>query len=253
MIKLIILVTLFLFSCKDKEKINLESAIDEYLYMNKVNINENNIEKIKSKFENIKIEKLSVLEQVSQFYYLSKLSLQQSKYSEAYNYIIKAYEISKADSIFILKEKIQDNLVNEREMIIDSSKTNLVWFNDTENKLIMFDANKINYSKSHEPKLLEKQMNVQNIVLNARNEIQELFKNDKINIAISKCEMLINVLLQLNEDNQINSELSQLYQDLAILYAKNKNTDKALSSILKAIDLDPENIKNKEIKALLNQ
>ena len=65
--------------------------------------------------------------------------------------------------------------------------------------------------------------------------------------------ILSNVLLQLNEDNQINSELSQLYQDLAILYAKNKNTDKALSSILKAIDLDPENIKNKEIKALLNQ
>ena len=43
---------------KDKEKINLESAIDEYLFMDKVNIDENNIEKIKSKFENIKIEKL---------------------------------------------------------------------------------------------------------------------------------------------------------------------------------------------------
>ena len=75
MIKLIILVTIFLFSCKDKEKINLESAIDEYLYMDKVNINESNIEKIKSKFENIKIEKLSVLEQASQFYYRSKSNL----------------------------------------------------------------------------------------------------------------------------------------------------------------------------------
>ena len=252
MIKLIILVTIFLFSCKDKEKINLESAIDEYLYMDKVNINESNIEKIKSKFENIKIEKLSVLEQASQFYYRSKLSLQQSKYNEAYNYIIKAYEISKADSIFTLKQEIQDKLANQREMIIDSSKTNLVWFNDAENKLIMFDANKINYSKSTERKVPEKEINVQNIVLNARNEIQELFKNDKINIAISKCEMLIDVLLQLNKDKQINSELSQLYQDLAILYAKNNKTDKALSSILKAISLDPENKKNKEIKALLN-
>ena len=252
MIKLIILVTIFLFSCKDKEKINLESAIDEYLYMDKVNINESNIEKIKSKFENINIEKLSVLEQASQFYYRSKLSLKQSKYNEAYNYIIKAYEISKADSIFTLKKEIQDKLANQREMIIDSSKTNLVWFNDTENKLIMFDANKINYSKSTEQKVPEKEINVQNIVLNARNEIQELFKNDKINIAISKCEMLIDVLLQLNKDKQINSELSQLYQDLAILYAKNNKTDKALSSILKAISLDPENKKNKEIKALLN-
>ncbi len=252
MIKLIILVTIFLFSCKDKEKINLESAIDEYLYMDKVNINESNIEKIKSKFENIKTEKLSDLEQASQFYYRSKLSLQQSKYNEAYNYIIKAYEISKADSIFTLKQEIQDKLVNQREMIIDSSKTNLVWFNDAENKLIMFDANKINYSKSTERKVPEKEINVQNIVLNARNEIQELFKNDKINIAISKCEMLIDVLLQLNKDKQINSELSQLYQDLAILYAKNNKTDKALSSILKAISLDPENKKNKEIKALLN-
>lgn len=252
MIKLIILVTIFLFSCKDKEKINLESAIDEYLYMDKVNINESNIEKIKSKFENIKIEKLSVLEQASQFYYRSKLSLKQSKYNEAYNYIIKAYEISKADSIFTLKQEIQDKLANQREMIIDSSKTNLVWFNDAENKLIMFDANKINYSKSTERKVPEKEINVQNIVLNARNEIQELFKNDKINIAISKCEMLIDVLLQLNKDKQINSELSQLYQDLAILYAKNNKTDKALSSILKAISLDPENKKNKEIKALLN-
>ena len=64
--------------------------------------------------------------------------------------------------------------------------------------------------------------------------------------------MLIDVLLQLNKDKQINSELSQLYQDLAILYAKNNKTDKALSSILKAIDLNPENKKNKEIKALLN-
>lgn len=253
MIKLIILITLFLFSCKDKEKINLESAIDEYVFMDKGNVDENNIEKIKSKFENIKIEKLNIQEQVSQFYYLSKLSLQQSKYSEAYNYIIKAYEISKADSIFTLKEKIQDKLVNQREMIIDSSKTNLVWFNDTENKLIMFDANKINYSKSPKPQVSEKEMNIQNIVLNARNEIQELFKNDKIDIAISKCEMLINVLLQLKKDKQINVELSQLYQDLAILYAKNNKTDKALSSILKAIDLNPENKKNKEIKALLNQ
>ena len=252
MIKLIILVTIFLFSCKDKEKINLESAIDEYLYMDKVNINENNIEKIKSKFENIKIEKLSILEQASQFYYRSKLSLQQSKYNEAYNYIIKAYEISKADSIFTLKQEIQDKLANQREMIIDSSKTNLVWFNDAENKLIMFDANKINYSKSTESQLSDKGVNVKNIVLNARSEIQELFKNDKINSAISKCEMLINVLLQLNKDKQINVELSQLYQDLAILYAKNNKTDKALSSILKAISLDPENKKNKEIKALLN-
>tara|TARA_B100002052_G_scaffold291640_1_gene312007 strand:- start:55923 stop:56681 length:759 start_codon:yes stop_codon:yes gene_type:complete len=252
MIKLIILITLFLFSCKDKEKINLESAIDEYLFMDKVYVDENNIEKIKSKFENIKIEKLNVQEQVSKFYYLSKLSLHQSKYSEAYNCIVKAYEISKADSIFTLKAKIQDKLANQREMIIDSSKTNLVWFNDTENKLMMFDINKIDYSTSPEPQVSDKGVNIQKIVLNARSEIQELFKNDKINSAISKCEMLINVLLQLNKDKQINVELSQLYQDLAILYAKNNQTDKALSSILKAIDLNPENKKNKEIKALLN-
>ena len=137
-------------------------------------------------------------------------------------------------------------------MIIDSSKTNLVWFNDTENKLMMFDINKIDYSTSPEPQVSDKGVNIQKIVLNARSEIQELFKNDKINSAISKCEMLINVLLQLNKDKQINVELSQLYQDLAILYAKNNQTDKALSSILKAIDLNPENKKNKEIKALLN-
>ena len=137
-------------------------------------------------------------------------------------------------------------------MIIDSSKTNLVWFNDTENKLMMFDINKIDYSTSPEPQVSDKGVNIQKIVLNARSEIQELFKNDKINSAISKCEMLINVLLQLNKDKQINVELSQLYQDLAILYAKNNQTDKALSSIFKAIDLNPENKKNKEIKALLN-
>ena len=63
--------------------------------------------------------------------------------------------------------------------------------------------------------------------------------------------MLIQLIADLREEELIKKELAQLYQDLAILYAKNNNASQANIAIDKAIDLNPTK-ENKEIKTLIN-
>ena len=64
-------------------------------------------------------------------------------------------------------------------------------------------------------------------------------------INLVKYNELIYFLL-FNSLTFLRRKVAESNQDLAILYAKNNKTDKALSSILKAISLDPENKKNKD-------
>ena len=63
--------------------------------------------------------------------------------------------------------------------------------------------------------------------------------------------MLIQLIMDLEKEELTKKELSQLYQDLAILYAKNNNVSQANIAIDKAIELNPTK-ENKEIKTLLN-
>ena len=64
--------------------------------------------------------------------------------------------------------------------------------------------------------------------------------------------MLIQLIQDLKEEKYIKKELSQLYQDLAILYAKENNIKDAMAAIDKAIELNPSE-ENKEIKNLINK
>ena len=84
-----------------------------------------------------------------------------------------------------------------------------------------------------------------------RQEVQSLYKKEKYEAAISKAQMLILIVEELNSEKILNMELSQLYQDLSILYAKNNLIELAKETIQKAIILNP-NSENKEIQALLN-
>ena len=95
---------LFFFSCKNSEIINLEAAIDEYLFLEKEKpLNTHKIERLKSKFEKLNTEYLNKDNKVSKLYYLSEIALLQNKPKEAYSFISKAYNISHADSIYIQK------------------------------------------------------------------------------------------------------------------------------------------------------
>ena len=63
--------------------------------------------------------------------------------------------------------------------------------------------------------------------------------------------MLIQLIIDLEEEELTKKELSQLYQDLAIIYAKNNNVSQANIAIDKAIQLNPTQ-ENKKIKTLIN-
>ena len=85
---LCIFIQLIFFSCKNAEVINLEAAIDEYLYLEKqAPLNMNNIENLKKKFEKINSKDISNEEKVSRLYYLSEIALMQNKADEAYSFI----------------------------------------------------------------------------------------------------------------------------------------------------------------------
>ena len=64
--------------------------------------------------------------------------------------------------------------------------------------------------------------------------------------------MLIQLIEDLKEEKYIKKELSQLYQDLAVLYAKENNITKANSAIDRAIELNPSE-ENTKIKILINK
>ena len=76
---LILILTILFFSCKDKNIIELEAAIDEYLFLEKNSASATEIENLKSKFEQIDYRNLSTTLNASRYFYLSSLSLMQKK------------------------------------------------------------------------------------------------------------------------------------------------------------------------------
>ncbi len=241
---------LMLFSCgKNIETINLEAAVDEYLYLEKQSpLNHQKLEQLKSKLERLNIEYLNIEEQVSRLYYLSEIALIQGKTKESYEFILKAYNMNHADSIYRQKEKINSSMIVENGNI-DSTNTNIMWLNDINDKLLLIDFNTIAYnqtSKDNKPNI-----KINEIMNKGRQEVRSLYKKEKYEAAISKAQMLILIVEELNSEKILNMELSQLYQDLSILYAKNNLIELAKETIQKAIILNP-NSENKEIQALLN-
>jgi len=246
-----IFLQLIFFSCKNLEIINLESAIDEYLYLEKqAPLNIDNIEVLKSKFEKLDIESLNEEQKVSRLYYLSKLALIQNKTKEAHGFISKAYIISHADSIYTQRETINNIAIDLKINNIDSVNTNIVWFNDLDNKLLMFDFNKTHYSNNTIDKADDTNLKINEIMNKGRKEVQSLYKNEKYEAAINKAQMLIMIMNEFNINQTLDIELSQLYQDLSILYAKQNLLDLAKETIKKALELNPSD-KNKEINNLL--
>ena len=227
------------FSCKNAEVISLEAAIDEYLYLEKqAPLNMHNIEKLKSKFEKINPQNINDEEKVSRLYYLSEIALMQDKSTEASSFISKAYSINHADSIYNQKEKINAITKKKVNLRIDSTNTNVIWFNNANDS-----ANKVqkNYNSNSQ---------INEIMNKGREEVQHLYNNNQYETAINKAQMLIMIINELNVNKILNTELSQLYQDLSILYAKQNLLDMAKETIKKAIALDP-NEQNKEIQNLL--
>ena len=239
------------FSCKNAEVINLEAAIDEYLYLEKqAPLNMNNIENLKSKFEKINPKDISDEEKVSRLYYLSEIALMQNKTDEAHSFILKAYSMNHADSIYTQKEKINTMTKKIDGLKIDSTNTNIIWFNDVNDKLLMFDFNKTDYSSNALQKKDNFNLQINEIMNKGREEVQALYNNKQYEPAINKAQMLIMIVNELNVNKILNIELAQLYQDLSILYAKQNLLNMAKETIKKAIELDP-NDKNKEIQTLL--
>ena len=249
LIYIVIFSQLILFSCKNSEVINLEAAIDEFLFLeNKNPINNANLESVKSKFEKLNLNNFSKEQEVTIWYYLSKISMMQNKLDEAYSFITKAYELNHADSIYQHREKINENLMANKISNIDSTTTKIIWFNDMDNQMFMFDINKTKYGNGPD----NQNVKIKEIMTKGREEVQKLYDSDKYEAAINKSQMLIMVLKELNTKGTFNIELAQLYQDLAILYAKQNQLELAKITIQKALKLNP-NSKNKEIETLLNK
>ena len=239
---LILSTAILFFSCKDKNIIEFEAAIDEYLFLEKKSASASEIENLKSKFEQIDYRNLSTTSNASRYFYLSSLSLMQKKLNEAYFFITEAYKLSRSDSIYSMKKNIELKLYKNQNIDLDSSQTNINWFNNFDKKKSIQKSSKISSDNNSK---------IKNIFVDTRLEIQNLFKNGNVVSAIDKCEVLINVIFSLNDSSLYNMELAQLYQDIAILYAKNNNKKEARKSIEKAITLNPSDSKNIEIKKLL--
>ena len=241
---LILILTILFFSCKDKNIIELEAAVDEYLFLEKNSASATEIENLKSKFEQINYKNLSTSSNASRYFYLSSLSLMQKKLNEAYFFIEEAYKLSRSDSIYSMKKNIELKLSKNQNIILDSMGNNINWFNNIDKKNTKFEKNSAQKNPDNNSK-------IKRIFTDSRLEIQNLFKEGKVVSAIDKCEVLINIMLSFNDNSLYNVELAQLYQDIAILYAKNNNMKEAKKSIEKAITLNPSDAKNFEIKKLL--
>ena len=98
----------------------------------------------------------------------------------------------------------------------------------------------------------EQEKALNNIIEIGRQEIKVLYENKKYDEAINQTNVLISMIKSLKKEDDINIELSQLYQDLAIFYAQKNNLVEAKKYINKAIQLNP-NAENKEIQSLINK
>ena len=214
---LVIFIQVFHMSCKSDNQLVLEAAIDEFEYIRyKQPLEMNEIEEIKLKFESIKHHDITAL------YYLSEISILQNKTQEAYDFISEAYAISHADSIYKQKEKIKELM--------------------SINKLVITDP----FSKK------EYDTTIKQLMETGRNDIQKLYNDKQYLSAINNTKMLIQLIKDIKEETEIKNELSQLYQDLAVLYAKQNNIEEANSAINKAIELNPSK-ENIDLKNLINK
>ena len=227
-----ILIAVLIVSCKNTYSINLESIIDEYLYrVSQSPLNDLKVESVKSQFEQI-IHKVKENEKVQVLYYLSEISIIQNKNNEAYNFINRAYTISHADSIYNQLEKIK--LLTKNNLDLEPSNTQLMWIKNSKEE--NYNLNPI----------------LENIMTEGRAEVQKLYNQNKYNAAINKAEILIVMLGGIVKNDTLNKELSQLYQDLAILYAKLNKLEKSIEAINKAILLNPST-QNEEILTLIKK
>ena len=218
-LKLIFLSFLILFGCKDTEQISLESTIDEFQYLNTNNLlNQDKINKLKSNFESLSFNNNHFIN-VTSLYYLSEISIIENKFEEAYEFINKAYLVNHSDSIYQQLQKINSLLsLNDTLQITNE--------NDIQNDFL---------------KVFEM----------GRKKIKDLYEKKDYQGAISQTQLLIEVIKNLKEEEFIKTELSQLFQDLAIFYSQKNNIEKAKESIKTAVSLNPST-ENIEIQKLIN-
>lgn len=219
-LKLIFLSFLILFGCKDTEQISLESTIDEFQYLNTNNLlNQDKINKLKSNFESLSFNNNHFIN-VTSLYYLSEISIIENKFEEAYEFINKAYLVNHSDSIYQQLQKINSLLSLKDTLQITNE-------NDIQNDFLkVFEI--------------------------GRKKIKDLYEKKDYQGAISQTQLLIEVIKNLKEEKLIKTELSQLFQDLAIFYSQKNNIEKAKENIKIAVSLDP-NTKNVEIQKLIDR
>ena len=217
--KLIFLSLLILFSCKDADQISLESTIDEFQYLNSNNLlNQEKINELKADFENLSFNNKHFIN-VTSLYYLSEISIIENKFEEAYEFINKAYLVNHSDSIYQQLQKINSLLSLKDTLQITNE-------NDIQNDFLkVFEI--------------------------GRKKIKDLYEKKDYQGAISQTQLLIEVIKNLKEEKLIKTELSQLFQDLAIFYSQKNNIEKAKENITIAVSLDP-NAKNVEIQKLID-
>ena len=234
-------------SCKSDTQLSLESAIDEFEYLRyQEPLQTQKIENLKSKFEKLNNDNADVL------YYLSEIARLQDKFQESHDFISEAYAISHADSIYQQKQNIESLLpanIKDTILINDSYSKEILVIND--NILIFKTNEEFVPSQSEQNSINNEDNTINQLIKTGRADIQELYEAEQYVSAIHSTQMLIQLITDLREEELIKKELAQLYQDLAILYAKNNNASQANIAIDKAIDLNPTK-ENKEIKTLIN-
>ncbi len=217
---IIIITLIFLTGCKNRNKIELESMIDEFNYLKNNNLLEDKkLQNLKSNFENLSFSSDYKI-QVSSLYYLSKIAAIEQKIDEAYHFINQAYSINHSDSIYNQLNKLQKLLYPKIDTVKQSVKIDKV--------------------------------EIKNIFEIGRKEIKVLYQNQNYDGAISQTYVLIEMLKSLYESSKITIELSQLYQDLAIFHSQQNKLEEAKGFIEKAIQLNP-NSENLEIQKLINK
>ena len=227
---------------KSEYKLDLESAIDCYL-----NCETPEYENLKNRFYRISQNSDNDDVKTTALYYLSEILLLQNNITEAYKFIDQADNINTADTIDIQKNKIK-KLMPVTEFLVDSHYTNIIQFQD--DNILMLQTNKQYIQNKESLTVNQKSMtkeddnNLGKIISVGREEVATLYKDKKYDSAINATKTLIAIIKNLKNEAASNKELSQLYQDLAILYAKQNKIDDAKEAIAKAIELDPSDTNN---------
>ena len=250
---LIIFIQLFSISCKDNNQLLLEAAIDEFEYIKyREPLNLDRLEMLKLKFEKLKDNNVTAL------YYLSEITTLQNKLQEAYGFILAAYKLSHADSIYKQKEKLENMMPIDELLITDSYSKEVLWVNDDMLILKTNESTLVPSKKNHKENDDEvvsddnEEKTITTLMMTGRTDIQKLYNDKQYLSAINNTKMLIQLIKDLKPEKDIKKELSQLYQDLAILYAKENKIEEANNAIDKAIELNSTK-ENTDIKILINK